>query len=66
MGREETESNGHRREIETMELLYTMISLKMEVQSYKDDNLLCPQQLPFHFTYSSTTHKGKLRGPPLK
>ena len=43
-----------------------MISLKMEVQSYKDDNLLCPQQLPFNLTYSSTTHKGKLRGPPLK
>jgi len=38
LGNEETWSNGHRSRAKPMELIQTMKSLRMEVQSYKNDN----------------------------
>lgn len=38
MGNREIESNGHRDNINPLELVETMRTLKMEVQSYRADN----------------------------
>jgi hypothetical protein len=38
VGNVETKSNGHRSRVEPTELVETMRSLRMEVQSYRDDN----------------------------
>jgi hypothetical protein len=53
---EEIESNGHRKRMESLELVETIRSLKMEVQSCRDDNerMLKAQEKQNQLEHSTT------------